>query len=367
MSAPPPPQNNPASPSEPPTQSSDTPRPKNRTKLPNPDQVAEAALLRSQVKDKRATTRDPLENFTKDVTIVIQDAHPDVAYEFLDNQTIQEWDALEGDKLFAIPFENDACNPELNEKISLQIFSAVAAITKSWTVGVATPLPSEELRRRNRMPNIFLIHNLTEMHYQILTQQTVWASQKVTFRVKPTDMLCPTFMFAIRDLRTLDADLVRNTIRSLWNDQTTSQFFLSAVQNLDEDARTEILSSIQQFLDSVHVTRLDTRDEGATLRPTFNVYMDATLMKDINSWSSIRTHLVSRQYHSTRLGQGKAVIAPYHCGLCHSVDHPKGLCPFPSIEGWNGPRGRKQANNNNNNNRAGPSCNTARPSRNRWN
>ena len=164
-------------------------------------------------------------------------------------------------------------------------------------------------------------------------------------------MICPTFMFAIKDLRTLETDLVRNTIREMWNNDITSKFFQDAVQSLNKEDQEGALATIQSFLDLVQVTRLDTRDPGAALKPTFNVYMNTAIIdsKNLNTWSKIRTHLASRQYYSTRLGQGKAKIAPNHCGLCHGVDHPRGMCPFPLVGGWNGPKGRKQKNTQNRN------------------
>ena len=76
--------------------------------LPRPDQILEATNLRLQRKSKRPLPRDPLDKYTKGVTIAIHDTFPESTYEFVSQATINEWEALKGEKLLAIPFENDA-------------------------------------------------------------------------------------------------------------------------------------------------------------------------------------------------------------------------------------------------------------------
>lgn len=109
---------------------------------------------------------------------------------------------------------------------------------------------------------------------------------------------------------------------------------------MDEGTRDSATIAVQSFLDSVQVTRLDTRDKGNTLKPTFNIYADGSFINDVKTWVTIRAHLANRTYHSTKLGQGKTDIIPFRCGLCHGVDHPRGMCPFPDLDGWKGPKKR---------------------------
>jgi hypothetical protein len=42
-------------------------------------------------------------------------------------------------------------------------------------------------------------------------------------------------------------------------------------------------------------------------------------------------------------GTGKA--GPMrHCQICHYITHPRGLCPFPKLNGWMGPKHNPTAN-----------------------
>ena len=333
------PTNNPATPSTVGTTTS------NNT-LPRFAQVTEAASLRCQAKPNCTPTRDPLDNYNKGITTPIQDADPGTMYAEIDQNTYDEWEGYEGEKLLAIPFKNDTHEKKLLEDLSNRIFAAVVDITNSDSLGVASP-PAQPEGEENpkRFPNTFLIYSLSPVHAQILTQQTVWASSGITFRIITPPMKSPSFMFSISGLRTMDPNLVRSTVRALWNDETTTNFILQGVQDLEEDARNNTIRTVQAFMDSMWVMCLETKGPGATQKPTFNIHTDGTFFENTTSWSNLRTHLANQNYHSSRLGQGKAEITPYRCALCHGVDHPKGLCPFPLISGWKGPRNKLQPAN----------------------
>jgi len=81
---------------------------------------------------------------------------------------------------------------------------------------------------------------------------------------------------------------------------------------------------------------LETKHQGGYRKPKFNIYMNGNFINDTSAWSSIRSHLLERSYYSSKFGQGLNVIALHHCRLCHSVDHPRGMCPFPKLDGWMG-------------------------------
>lgn len=120
------------------------PEPASDQQFPQLDQVTEAASLRAQARPRRIQTRDPIDKYTWGVTTLIHDTFPDAVYEFMAPQTIEEWGELPGEKLLAIPFGSDARNPNLQEEVCNQIFTAAAKITQSCNLGVATPQPNEE-------------------------------------------------------------------------------------------------------------------------------------------------------------------------------------------------------------------------------
>jgi len=154
----------------------------------------------------------------------IHDAFPEATYEFISPQTITEWTDLEGEKLLAIPFGNDGRSPTANGEISNLIFDAVSEITGLLKLGVLAPLPNDESILCKKMLITFLIYKISEVHHQILLQQTVWASSSITFRIATTPINCPSYLFTISNLRSKDPDQVCNDIHHMWNDETTAAF-----------------------------------------------------------------------------------------------------------------------------------------------
>jgi hypothetical protein len=191
---------------------------------------------------------------------------------------------------------------------------------------------------RRHMPITFLVYNLSETHYCMLLKQTIWASQNITFHISTPPMKCPTFLFTIKGLHTLEPNTVRETIRETWNNGTTQSFIQDGLSPLEGEKKERARQAIVAFMNSMWTTCLDTRDRGGILQPVFNVYAEGSIIDDITSWVNIRAHLADLDYYSSKLGHGHAEIAPFHCSLCHGVDHPRGLCPFPAIEGWHGPK-----------------------------
>ena len=306
--------------------------------LPGLDQIMDAANLRPQRRSKRPLHQDPLEKYSKGITTPIHDAFPEATYEFVSPKTITEWTGLEGEKLLAIPFGNEGRSPNANAEISNLIFDAVSEITGSSKLGVSAPTPNDEGTQRKKMPITFLIYKLSEVHRQILLQQTVWASSSITFRITTTPVNCPSYLFAISNLRSKDKDQVRDTIRHMWNDEITSAFIQENTQSLSQEEKSNTIQTIQAFMDSIRVTKLDKLLKGGTPKTMFNVYTNGDIINDTKSWKAIRKHLAERSYRCAHMGIGVIEVTPHHCGLCHGADHPQGMCPFPSIEGWKGPK-----------------------------
>ena len=180
-------------------------RPANN-RLPRFNQVMEIASLQAPISMNHPVQKDPLDKYSRGITTTIYDTYPGSAYAHIKQEVIDEWTTVEGKTLLAIPFGSDAETPELYNEVGDQIFDAVGKITQSETYGVALPMKEEDLKeiiaklhhqnagqKRKRtgkppaecLPTTFLIHTLSPVHYQILTQQTVWASQNITFQVAP--------------------------------------------------------------------------------------------------------------------------------------------------------------------------------------
>jgi hypothetical protein len=272
----------------------------------------------------------------------IQDAHPASLYNFIDIDTVGKWLQLPKGKLLAIPFDTEATNSKRHDNIKNRILAAVAEITESKYAGVVAPSPNDEARRTKRYPSTFLIYNLSEMHRQLLLKRSVWSSSSITFRLSPLEPSNPDFLFAITGIAILDDESIKTAVKETWNDEHTTNYLESVtLKSADtEEDRETIRQMFRSFLDSMWITYLDIRTRGNALEPHFNVYAKGDLIRGTNTWTDLRRHLASRSYADPTQGQGTIKLTPFHCAACHVIDHPRGMCPFPALDGWNGPKWR---------------------------
>ncbi|KAN0112050.1 hypothetical protein V8E52_007967, partial [Russula decolorans] len=76
--------------------------------------------------------------------------------------------------------------------------------------------------------------------------------------------------------------------------------------------------------------------------PRFRVYASGDTIDEDSTWCRLRNYFASRDYKVKFQNPGTNLIPERPCTLCHSADHPRGLCPFPSLTGWNGPTWKEE-------------------------
>lgn len=292
---------------------------------------------RSLPTSARSVPHDPLDKYTKAQMPKIYDGHPTDIFSLIDPKVVDEWDSRPACKLFALPFGIEARNRSRHNSIRACIFAAVAEITQSQQMGISAPKPSKQAKRLNYTPSAFLIYNLTEAQRRTLLEKTVWSSIDISFRVALPEPNLPDFLFNIKGFTTMSMDLVRSMVVAVWQDKETQTSLQMISQAAANKEHTYSQSNIKAFTESLEVKRLDVKEKGDILAPRFNIHAESKYIKDHNLWAQIQDFLSDCQYSSNMLGRGTTQIAPYECRICYSVDHPHGLCPFPSIAGWNRP------------------------------
>jgi hypothetical protein len=158
---------------------------------------------------------------------------------------------------------------------------------------------------------------------------------------------CPDFLFIIQGFTTLKDEDIVTTVKETWNDETTNNFILSLLDEAPPSARGALKTALTAFIDSIWITRLDIRTKGNCLNPEFRVYAKGELIQDTKTWVRVRRFLANCTYINDEHGQGTTSTTAHLCNLCHGRDHPKGLCPFPLIEGWLGPKKDRQRRGHN--------------------
>ena len=293
----------------------------------------------------RYAARDPLDNFTNAVMPKVHDDHPTSLFQFIDLDLISEWELLEGGKLLIIPFGDAPFEPKLHDLIKNRLLFAITEITSSQGIGISAPTPSAEAIKDGKYPSSFLVYNLTFLQKQLLLERGVWSSQAITFRATPFYPTNPDYLFTIKGFSLNIEDRILALVHNVWHDGATANFARDLVHTAPERDRTTLAFAIHTFLDSVSVSCLNIKERGGGLIPSFNVYANGNAIPLNETWIQIRKHLSEKLYYTPLTGRGDVVISPYTCGICHGVEHPKGLCPFLGIVGWNGPGKDKNADN----------------------
>ena len=152
------------------------------------------------------------------------------------------------------------------------------------------------------------------------------------------------FLFTIAGLSTMSMGLVQNMVQKGWQDDK------SHVPNdhpAEKRTRARRQPTHLKRLYSHHeIERLDIRKKEDIQTPKFNVYAESARISSDTIWSEVRHLLANHSYDTSMLGRATIKLTSYDCAICHSADHPRGLCAFPKVPGWNGPTWRSETQRN---------------------
>jgi len=171
----------------------------------------------------------------------------------------------------------------------------------------------------------------------MLLKREVWSSMAFTFRVTTLDPVSPDYLFAITNLTTKSKPEVKEVVRKVWDSENTSDFLETIIDTYPDDKQDTVSKNLADFAKSMWVDMLDTKKPGGAAAPTFNVYAKGNFINDDGLWCTLRNFLATQTYALQFQDPGMAGTDLHHCSICHSIEHPRGLCPFPNVTGWNGP------------------------------
>lgn len=281
----------------------------------------------------QATSKDPICKYTKAEMPKVYYSHPTAALDSIDIDQFDDWVNLPDGKLLAHPFGHEVRSPESHQEIKANLYAAIVEITQSETVGVCSPRACPSA---TSIPITFLIYNISELHRHMLLKRGVWSSTPFTFRVTTLDPVSPDYLFGITNL-TINAAQVELIVKQVWSSRTTLDFIESTIDALPAEMKAPTRKDINDFIPSMWIKMLDTKKPGGAATPIFNVLADGNFIKDDDLWCRLRNFLSSQTYAPQFQDPGPTGTDLHRCGICHSVEHPRGLCPFLEVVGWNGP------------------------------
>ena len=280
---------------------------------------------------------DPLDKYTKGQMPNIYDEDPASLLARIDPAQIRSWLALPTGKVLVCPFDFEVRYKPNHQKLAQDLAAAAKEITGATSVAVAPPIKDPALPQRGQQPYTFLVHNISKEEEKTLLGRSVWSSKAITFQVASIYVKRPEFLFTLKGFCTPKTADVMNSIAETWGDTVTTALIRTLANNAPSQEEKQVWNSqMNNFLKSVSVRHLDIRSQGGRENPHFNVYARGDLIEDDETWLQLRRYLRNRTYKTMVVGTGKALQEDFVCGLCHGHDHPRGLCPFPHVPGWNG-------------------------------
>ncbi|KAG1766588.1 hypothetical protein EDD22DRAFT_844912 [Suillus occidentalis] len=282
-------------------------------------------------------TPTPIGGFPK-----VHMAHSAQIFNHLDNKVLLTWFQVEHPKFMVRVF--DISGKEVADQTAIIAERLRASITiiadfihqEAPPIHVSPPQPQGS-RGAKAHPIGFLVHKVPEETKNLILSQHIWSTTDITFEALPFNCTNPPeLLFCLTGFTTPDAGIVRRTIAEVWaSDENRHRiddiFSMCGIQN-DE----LVYKATRDLINSIHVEVLDFKITGGLSVPRFNIF-GYSATNDAKTWMELRGFLHLLEYPTELDGCGIAA-ALHPCQLCHSLAHPRGLCPFPNIPQWNSPK-----------------------------
>ena len=188
----------------------------------------------------------------------------------------------------------------------------------------------------------FLVYEIPQRLSDVVLAQRVWSVPQITFEAYPFEpKIIPSIMLCLAGYIYPDDTAVVESIKTAWSQPAAIETLAGILVARDPtfsgiNAHTQAETAIRDMIHSVRSELLDLKAQGGTSSPRWNIYVTSPTSKVV-AWSKIQKYVYTLTYPSSLSGTGVCRNL-FTCEICHSYTHPRGLCPFPNIQGWNGPQ-----------------------------
>ncbi|KAG1875470.1 hypothetical protein DFJ58DRAFT_836095 [Suillus subalutaceus] len=186
------------------------------------------------------------------------------------------------------------------------------------------------------------MHRLPEETANLIVNQCIWSSTDITFEALPFNCTHPPeLLFCLSGFTTSNTDVVRKAVVDVWAHNNNrhhidNTFSMCGFPNCSFPDEELVYKATREFIISVCIELLNFKITGGLSIPRFNI-LASSPTNDAKTWTDLCGFLHLLEYPTGLDGCGIAA-ALYPCQICHSLTHPRGLCPFPQVPLWNGPK-----------------------------
>lgn len=276
--------------------------------------------------------------------------HSAQIFDHLDNRVLLAWFQVEHPKFMVRVFDHSGKDvAERAAIIAERIRTTITTIAESIhhttpPIRVSPPQPQGGKGAKG-LPIGFLVHKVTNETKDLILHQRIWSTTDFTFEALPFNCAHPPeLLFGLTGFTTLDVATVLQAVIETWSQEEHRDHIDNLFSNCGIPDEEMIYKATHDFVSSCRVELLDFKIAGGLSVPRFNI-LATSPTNDAQTWTDLRLYLSSLTYPTSLDGCGNAT-ALFACQICHSLAHPRGLCPFPLIPHWNGPKVGNRTSNN---------------------
>lgn len=315
-----------------------------------------AVVTESSAKAATASSRSPNLHFTLPPPEGFPITYRGSAAEFMLNlaqDTVIAWRTMAEPKFFVRFYDYDGKDATKHQTLvlklqkSLEIIAAHAG-SSTTMLKISPPVAPVPAAPDATPPTTFLVYGASQLLRKIVVEQRVWSVPQVTFEAYPFESnVIPTIILCLAGFICPDDDTVTNSVKAAWLQPLPKAQLAEILVATDRsfsgaDAITLARSAIQNMANSAQSELLNYRTPGGAPSPRWNIYVTPPTAR-IAAWTKLKTYVDELIYPSTLSGTG-TTRKLFVCTICHSRNHPRGLCPFPDTQGWNGPQHTERSN-----------------------
>ncbi|KAI0038395.1 hypothetical protein FA95DRAFT_1613422 [Auriscalpium vulgare] len=267
----------------------------------------------------------------------IHHLYPAQAWEGVLHSQVEAWLAsTEGQALLLRTFATSAHMPNNQQPTVSNIGRVLTAYIGLTDPQIFPPIPSESARTANRLPKVFLIRGLSAEEASAILSGNVYSTPLVTFQALPLDPEIPSLILSLAGFlaTATEADVLATVIET-WNKPATLAFFDELMESTMTTEKPLTATQLHTYLSSIEAVLVPVKATDSHPTHRFSIVAKRVTLVDDDHWFQLVEHFKSLKYPSNFHGTGIAA-RPMFCPLCNGCDHPRGLCRFPSLTGWNG-------------------------------
>ncbi|KAF9520229.1 hypothetical protein BS47DRAFT_1336224 [Hydnum rufescens UP504] len=249
----------------------------------------------------------------------------------LHDNTRAIWDAYAGPKIIAMIWNAGYNQPNYASTL-MHLKNAIKEAAPGSNPCIGPPTPKEPPKDPCASPWGFLVADLSPLDAAMLTNQCTWSCDAISFFAIPYKPDILTFVGTVMNLigyDSSDSTEVTKLVQDKLCEPGPAHYLL-----MDLAPGNDPL--VRSTIDSLEAHPLELLGVGGVPQCAWNIYATPPF-SDLTYHYCWCKAFSNCTFPTAFNGTGTVhCLAHFSCLGCKSVDHPSGLCPYSSIQGWKG-------------------------------